>query len=59
MMYRSFGVRVTHPLTFQKPNDYTEGMGKVGPRGGRITEMDVKNGEILYYNSEVLEIPNL
>jgi hypothetical protein len=59
MMYRSFGVRVTHPLSFQKPNDYTEGMGKVGPRGGRITEMDVKNGEILYYNSEVLEVPNL
>ncbi|VVB83876.1 DNA polymerase II small subunit [uncultured archaeon] len=57
MLFQTFGVHVTHPLSFQKPNDFTEGKGLVGPRGGRITELKIKNGEIIYYDSKVLEVP--
>lgn len=58
MAYTSFGVRVTHPLSFQKPNDFTEGMGKVGPRGGRITKLMVQDGQILDYESKAIYVPD-
>lgn len=52
-----YGVKVTHPLTFQKPNDYTEGMGLGGKQGGRLTDLVVQDGEILEYDSKVLYVP--
>ena len=57
MMYESFGVVVTHPMSFQKPNDFTEGKGLVGPRGCRLTEIVVNDGELLQHKSEVLKVP--
>ena len=58
MVYETYGVVVTHPMSFQKPNDYTEGMGRVGPRGGRITEVQVVDGEVLGYLSRALKVPD-
>jgi len=57
MMYESFGVIVTHPMSFQKPNDFTEGKGLVGPRGLRLTELKINDGELLQYKSEALKVP--
>ena len=58
MAYETFGVYVTHPLSFQKPNDFTEGKGLVGPRGGRITTLVINDGEILDFNSRSLKVPD-
>jgi len=57
MMYQTFGVIVTHPMSFQKPNDFTEGKGIVGPRGCRLTELVIHDGDILEHKSESLNVP--
>lgn len=58
MMYTSFGVHVTHPMSFQKPNDFTEGMGKVGPRGLRLTSFKACMGEMYDFQSTPLYVPD-
>jgi len=55
--FTTFGVKVTHPLCFQKGNDYTEGKGLGGKTGGRLTYITVQDGEILDYDSKVLYVP--
>ncbi|HLD89374.1 MAG TPA: metallophosphoesterase [Candidatus Nanoarchaeia archaeon] len=46
MKYNEFGVAVYHNGNFQRPNDFTTRRGLVGPRGGRIVEMDIVDGKI-------------
>ena len=56
-LFHTYGVIVTFPLTFQKGNDYTEGMGLGGKNGGRITTMKTLDGEILEFESKTLYVP--
>lgn len=58
MNFTSFGVNVTHPMSFQGHNDFTEGKGLTGPVGLRLEKIIVVDGEVTRRSSRPLIPPN-
>jgi len=52
--YQTAGIHVTHPGGFQGPTDYTVRRGLVGPMGGRITKLVVRNGDVEEFDSKFI-----
>ena len=51
IQYDTAGIKITHPGNFCFPNDYLVRRGLVGPQGARFTEVTIKSGKVLKYNS--------
>jgi predicted phosphodiesterase len=56
MNYETAGIQVIHPGNFQGPTEFTTRRGLMGPQGGRITKMKVKNGEIQEFESRFVRV---